>query len=133
MAAQACQRHAFAKPLYFASPVSARYWRVRRFRIHPSQSSKTKLSESPSVVKGHCRQIDSRAWSPLCSAKVVRILIRRRCVAPAVGFSVAQLEIGRVYGVSRAIAEFLINNQCAEPYPASEAPDRLAELFRSEA
>jgi hypothetical protein len=62
----------------------------------------------------------------------VRILITRRCVAPAAGFSVAPLEIGRVYDVSRAIAEFLISNKCAEPYPASEAPHRLADLFGDE-
>jgi hypothetical protein len=62
----------------------------------------------------------------------VRVLITRRCVAPAQGFSVAPLEIGRVYDVSRAIAEFLISNKCAEPYPESEAPDRLADLFRDE-
>ena len=69
---------------------------------------------------------------PFALRNVVRILITRRCVAPAVGFSVAPLEIGRVYDVSRAIAEFLISNKCAEPYPPSETPDRWADLFRDE-
>jgi len=53
----------------------------------------------------------------------MRIRIIRRCPAAVDGFSVAPLEVGRVYDIKPSVAAFLIATECAEPYQDSEPSD----------
>jgi hypothetical protein len=60
----------------------------------------------------------------------MQIRMTRACPAAIDGFSVSALSVGRVYDIKDAVARFLIETGCAEPYDGQPQNGQGGEPLR---